>query len=198
MSSTTENEIAQLEMKDLCDWKCRITVTKLPYALKRQTELTNEINRINEKQLIAVEELMNLEEKGFHGSDAILYAYQYNAGRLRGLSNQTLQRAMRIVHTPPPISTSMSTADVRCRERWLNLRNLQLQEKKEKLIEHLEEVRSTQTGLITTLWQIVNRIQNKEDEDEEDQSEEDEDEEDQSKKGQDEMQSDEDNIADKN
>ena len=47
MSSTKENEIAQLEMKDLRDWKRRITVTKLLYALKRQTELTNKINEIN-------------------------------------------------------------------------------------------------------------------------------------------------------
>ncbi len=195
MSSTTENEIAQLEMKDLRQWKRRITLTKLPYTLKRQTELTNKINGINEKQLIAVEELINLEEKGFHGSDAILYAYQYNAGTLRGLSNETLQRAMRIVHTPPPISTSMSTADVRCRERWLNLRNLKLQEKKETLVEQLEQVRSTQTGLLTTLWQIVNRIQDEEDpEEEEDQSDEDEDEEDQSNENQDEMHCDEENI----
>ncbi len=200
-------DIDELEMNDLYNEKKEITQNRLPGLLYTQTQLTNNINDINKLQQIFVEELIDLETKGYHGNDETTYALQYYSGHLYGVSNKPLKKAMRFIpagatrpQPPPlPINPTMTRVDVRCRERWVHnkLRNIQI--RKEQFIERLEQVRTEQTKYIKDLCKITIKIQNKEDpedqedeedpedqEDEEYQSDEDEDEEDQSDEDEDE------------
>jgi hypothetical protein len=192
-------DIDKLEINDLYNEKNKITQETLPTLLNVQTQLCNNIDDFNKLQQHNIEELINLETKGYHGNDATTYASQYWSGTLCGMSNKPLGKAKRFIppgakaaQAPPVRTPVMNPVDVRCRERCVQNYILDLQTRKEQLIERLEQATKKQTKAINDLCQITLKIQNKEDPEDQGEEEHEENEDEGEEEGEEEHEEDED------